>query len=688
MRTLLAILLVLFLATLGLSDESKKTTGWTPELMMKVKEITSVVPSPDGKRVIYAVREALMDGEKSEYRTQLHVASGDGGNHFQLTQGDKSSEDPQWSPDGQTIAFVSDRSGKRKVWLIPVHGGEAWELTDAKADVGNFKWSPDSKSVAYTATDPQTPEEEKAAREKSDVRVIDEQLKMTRLYVISVAGGASEKTEARKLTTLPYCVGNDMGQTHFDWSPDSKTIVFTHTPTLQVDDYPKGDISTVEVASGVIKPLATTGAAEISPIYSPDGRWIAFLKSDEPATWGYNLTIQVVPASGGKPRELAETGDRWPLLIGWSRDSKKICYVESYRTTNRLCAMPLEGKPEVISRLEGLLGGDTGLVYFNAGRTMVGFSHETSHSPPEAYVSRLDCFDPVCVSAVNANLPLPPLGKTEVRRWKSSGGQEIEGLLTLPVNYEAGKRYPLLLIIHGGPMGVFSQEYIGGQPEYLPYPIAAFAAKGYAVLRCNPRGSDGYGKKFRYANHKDWGGGDFRDLMAGVDEMIRLGIADTDRLGVMGWSYGGYMTAWTITQTRRFKAASVGAGVSNLMSDAGTSDMHSYYVDWFGAEPWENLDLYRKRSPMFHVKGVSTPTLIQHGEKDERVSISQSQELYNALKRQGCTAKMVVYPRMGHVSTEPKQKLDLMRRNVEWFDKYVGGKRLGQTQQPTTAKEK
>ena len=232
-----------------------------------------------------------------------------------------------------------------------------------------------------------------------------------------------------------------------------------------------------------------------------------------------------------------------------------------------------------------------------------------------------------------------------------------------------GKRCPLILIVHGGPMGVFSQNYVG--VPSASWPLAAFAAHGYAVLRPNPRGSGGYGKDFRFANLKDWGGGDYRDLMAGVDHVIAQGIADPDRLGVMGWSYGGFMTSWIITQTPRFKAASVGAGVTNLVSFTGTSDIPSFLPFYFGGEFWDDLDAYRKHSAMFNVKGVRTPTLILHGEKDERVPISQGYELYNALKRQGCATQMVVYPRTPHAPSEPKLLLDVLKRDLAWFDKYV-----------------
>jgi dipeptidyl aminopeptidase/acylaminoacyl peptidase len=225
-------------------------------------------------------------------------------------------------------------------------------------------------------------------------------------------------------------------------------------------------------------------------------------------------------------------------------------------------------------------------------------------------------------------------------------------------------------MVHGGPTGVFTRAFVG-MPG--PYPIPAFAERGYAVLRVNPRGSSGYGRTFRYANLKDWGGGDYKDIMSGVDHVIALGVADPDRLGIMGWSYGGYMTSWVITQTKRFKAASVGAGVTNLMSFTGTADIPGFVPDYFGGEYWDVFDRWRAHSAMFNVKGVTTPTLIQHGEADVRVPVSQGYELYNALVRQHVPTKMIVYPRQAHGFTEPKMTKDAMERNLEWFDRWIMG---------------
>ncbi len=645
--------------------------AWSPSRMLGVLRVASVHVSPNGQQVAYTVRTPVMLADKSEYRTHIHLATADGKRSRALTQGDASCSDPQWSPDGQWIAFITNRVGKKNLWCIRSDGGEAQQLTEMKSDVNGFRWSNDGATLAFSATDAPSSDDERRNREKDDARVIDANINYNRLYLMAFKSPPAIASDPRCLTLAERSVtidGSRAGRSAFDWSSDNRSIVYSHTRTPKSDDWSSSDISVVEVASGKVTALVATAAAEGSPLYSPDGQSIAYTASDAPPTWAGTRTVHVIAASGGTSRALSDTYDgfgRSSELVGFSRDGSRLLYSEAHGTTTKLRALPMSGAAVDMFTTEGVSSSGFAL---NATRSHVGYSWEGLQSPPEAWSSPVEAFAPQQASHVQASLPIDQLGTTKVIRWKSTDGLEIEGLLTYPLRYQAGTKVPLLLVVHGGPMGVFAQTFDGTASQY---PVAAFAEQGYAVLRPNPRGSSGYGKKFRYANYGDWGGGDFRDLMTGVDHVIAQGIADPDRLGVMGWSYGGYMTSWTITQTRRFRAASVGAGVTNLMSFTGTADIPGFLPDYFGGEFWNSLAAYRDHSAMFHVQGVKTPTLIQHGERDERVPLSQGQELYNALKRQGCVTQMVVYPRTPHSIDEPRLLLDCMQRNLDWFEHYV-----------------
>jgi dipeptidyl aminopeptidase/acylaminoacyl peptidase len=471
------------------------------------------------------------------------------------------------------------------------------------------------------------------------------------------------KRESRQLTTESYNVGSD-----FDWSPDGRMIVFSHSRSPIANDWTTSDVSLIEVSSGKVTSFVKTPAAETSPRFSPDGKSIAVTVSENPPRWASNNLINIFPVGGGTPKILASSFDGQPSVGGWSPDGKRIYFSEAKGTGTRLYTVDVAAnKITQINKTDEVING----ISINRAGTMIGFVKQNAETPPEAFVSGVDKFVPVKISRANADIPKMPIGKTEVVKWKSADGKEVEGLLTYPVNYQAGQKVPLLLNVHGGPTGVFQQTFIGGRGVY---PLAAFASRGYAILRPNPRGSSGYGKDFRYANQKDWGGADFQDLMSGVDKVIEMGVADENRLGVMGWSYGGFMTSWIVTQTKRFKAASAGAPVTNLMSFNGTADIPSFVPDYFGGQAWENMEIYQKHSPMFNVKGATTPTLIQHGEADIRVPISQGYEFYNALKAQNVPVRMIVLPRQPHGPNEPKMQIAAMQSNLDWFEKYLGGK--------------
>jgi dipeptidyl aminopeptidase/acylaminoacyl peptidase len=636
---------------LAIAADANAQTTWTPELMLQVKRVGTPRPSPDGNRVAFVVGTPAMLADTSEWVSQLWLVNADGSNAVQLTRAAKSSTAPEWSPDGKWLAFLSARSGRNQVYRIPVAGGEAEQLTTQKGSVAGFKWSPDGKSMAYTVTDPKSEDEEQADKERRDAFVVDENYKFNRLHVLNLAD-----LKSRALNT---------GMTHisgFNWSPNSRDVVFTHAGTPLV--FENQDVTTINMASGALTKIAATNAHESGGVYSPDGRSIAYTASDDPPTWAFTTHIYVAPATGGNARQLGKTFDEQPNVIGWSSDGKNILFSETHGTVNRLSSVAVAGgAPVTISSADV----NVTAAALNATGTTAALISQWSDKPPEVFVTRLDKFAPRQVSRVHEPVNAP-LGRTEAVRWKAQDGRDVEGLVTYPVGYTGGTRVPLLTIVHGGPTGVFTHSYIATPG---PYPVAAFAARGYAVLRVNPRGSSGYGRDFRYANYRDWGGGDYRDIMSGIDHLVQQGVADADRLGIMGWSYGGYMTSWVITQTKRFKAASVGAGVTNLMSFTGTADIPGFIPDYMGGDFWDNFDTWRTHSAMFNIKGVSTPTLIQHGERDLRVPISQGYELYNALKRQKVPVRMVVYPRQPHGIQEPKLVLDAMHRNLEWFDRYI-----------------
>jgi len=631
---------------------------WTPELSMKVKTVTAAVPSPDGKLAVWTETRPVMDGEKSESLTHVFLAHADGSSRMQLTRGDRSANSPAFSADSAWVFFASDRSGKRGIYRIPIDGGEAEQVVNWAGTLGAYSVSPNGKWIAFAAREPDTTEE-RAKREKLDFRVVDENPHNQSLWIVPVEPDASGKRPFKKIASGPYNTGA------FDWSPDSRRIAYETRPTPDADDARKSDIYEVEVETGVIRPVAATPASESQPRYSPDGRYLAYIHSNVSAKRIDGNRIMLLTLADMKSRELPASPDESPAMAGWTRN--RIMFTEGKGTRSVLYAMPVDGPPGAV--FQPTRGTFAGFVLNRAG-THAGLAMQATDQPVEAYITEVASIKPVRVSAANVDLPKQPIGETKVIKWKSSkDGKEIEGLLTLPPNYQAGKKVPLILNIHGGPAGAFNETFIGASGLY---PIASFAARGWAVLRANPRGSTNYGLPFRSSNVDDWGGGDYADLMSGVDAVIAMGVADPSRMAVMGWSYGGYMTNWVVTQTNRFKCAATGAGLSNLISMWGTNDIPTTLDDYFEGTWYEQPERYIKMSPLAHIGNAKTPMLILHGEADIRVPTTQGREMYTALKRMGTPVEMVTYPRTPHGPQEPKFVLDIMHRHLDWVAKYLG----------------
>ncbi len=643
---------------------AQKNSYWSPEQTLKMKNITAVRVSPDGGKVVYAVREAIMTDDRSEYVNQLFLTDSKGSQLIRLTKGDKNNSNPRWSPDAKWIAFTSNRDSKNNLYILPVAGGESERLTDVKTGVADFEWSPDSKAIAYTMTDAVSDAEEKIKKAKNDWYFMGEEYKQGRLYVLWI----NEKDTTGKQKVLKVTNENRHIST-INWSPDGKWIAYTHALSPGVNDNAYSDIAMVNISTGEVKQIANTAAGERQPHFSPDGKYIAYLATNEEGIWSGKSYIKVVPVNGGKALPLANTPNEPGSLLGWSNDGKSVFTTEAYHTTAKVFRLSTDGK----NITEWNTGNKDMItsIDLNENATHFGLVMQNTTRPGDAYISTTASFAPVKLSNVNPEIAKYPVPKTEVIKWKSFDGKEIEGLLTYPLNYESGKKYPLILNVHGGPAGVFSETFIAGNSG--SYPIAAFAEKGIFVLRPNPRGSTGYGVEFRLANQRDWGGADYKDLMTGVDYVIAKGFVDSSKMGVMGWSYGGFMSSWIVGHTNRFKAASIGAPVVDLVSQNMTDDIGGFLPSYMKKQPWEDWDVYNTHSPLRYVQNVSTPILLQHGESDIRVPFSQSVMFYNALKRREVPVRFLVLPRQPHGPTEPKMALKVAQTNMEWMQHYLLG---------------
>jgi dipeptidyl aminopeptidase/acylaminoacyl peptidase len=638
------------------------TYRWTIERQMDYPLIGEIVPSPDGRQVLAVIREPLMSDDRSEFLTHLYLAGGEG-RLRQLTFGDQSSYSPRWSPDGQHIAFVSRRWGRANLFVMRAAGGEAWALTRYdKSDVTNPQWSRDGAQIAFLMAEPPSQEKEQALKAKDDAQVWDDDHRYAHIFVVPFVVGPRTPPQARQLTR---------GRLHVvehDWLADSSGLAFTAQPSPVADTWPETWLATLALAEGA-EPrrsgLVASWAAK--PLVSPDGRWIACVISEGPPHWAFDARAALFALDGGEPRRLHGTPDSQPWPVAWDKDGQRLYVHEAAGVGSQLLALPIDGGPP-----QRVPGPDffTSVAISPSGTAV--FVAEDFDQPNALFAVDLASGGParqLAEVSLPPDWPDAPLPRAEVLRWRSADGLEIEGIVTYPL---AGSGpAPLVVIVHGGPTGVYQRSYLGSPTGYGH--ICGLAERGYATLRVNPRGSSGYGRDFRFANMRDWGGGDYLDIMAGVDTLVERGIADPERLGIMGWSYGGFMTSWAITQTRRFKAACIGAPVTNLSSFNGTADIPGFIPAYFGGEFWDDAELYRRHSPVFQAANANTPALIQHGDADIRVPLSQGREFYNALKRRGVPAELVIYPRQGHLFEEPRLIIDVRNRTLAWFDRYVLG---------------
>jgi len=633
--------------------------GVTPEDYLRFEFVGSPVLSPDGKQVVFTVTRI---NEKANRRsTTIWSVPADGSVPPRLLTSDTaSSSNPQWSPDGMTLAFVSTRGegSKAQIWLLPMSGGEPLRLTNLKNGVSAYQWSPSgNRLVAVSKTGPSD-----KGTSKSDVRHythirykfndtgwFDD--KRSHLWIVDIKGGS-----AKQITE-----GEEWDDTDPQWSPDGKTIAFVSDRTgLSYESSRNTDVWTIAAEGGTLTKISDHSEADNSPRWSPDGKTIAFLGS---VTMRQHPKIYTAPATGGAVSKLAVDG--LDLLVSdmkWT-DPNTILFESGVHGTFQLFRLDVGAR-----KVNPVLTGERAARNVSARMGKLAYLVNDFKTLDDVYVANADGSGERRLTRHNQALWKDlDLAGVERMPYKSTDGTPIDGFLVKPIGWRAGTKYPLILSVHGGPAGQYGVDW------YQEFQV--YATNGYGVFFANPRGSTGYGEEFARGIKNNWGKMDYTDVMSGLDEAIRRNPwIDTTRLGVTGGSYGGFMTNWIVGHTDRFKAAVTLRSVVNFISDDGTRDGAYGHEEDFKGFLFDQFDQYWEASPLKYAANVKTPTLILHSDNDFRVPLEQGEQWFRALKHYGVTTELVIFPRENHNLTrtgEPKHLVESMNWQLYWFDKYI-----------------
>jgi dipeptidyl aminopeptidase/acylaminoacyl peptidase len=679
--SLVAALMVLPLAA-SAHEAPTAQRAITIDDLFQIREVQDPQFSPDAQFIAYVVKTSNLKDDKDEER--IWMVSASGGDPIPMTAEGVSSSHPRWSPDGKYLAFLSARNeGKTQLWLLNRLGGEAQRLTDTAQDVDSFLWSPDARRLVLVLRDA-SPEELEAAKDKDKSKDKEESSKekkpktprpwvidrlqfkedevgyldrrRTHLYVLDLA--------TKGLTQV---TSGDYDDSQPAWSPDGKQLAFTSNRSKPDPDRTYNTDIWVVAADHAdqgthLTQITTNPGLDNSPTWSPDGKWIAYITQIEPRLFEYATKhVAVSPSTGGEAKVLTLSFDRISSEPQFSPDSKNIYFLADDDGTQNLCRIAVTG-----GDVTRPIGGRFILYAYSLAKTgEIAAQINMPDRPDEIYVASASSDKLTRITHTNdALISQLKLVQPEYVHFKSKDGTIVAGYLYKPLDYVPGKKYPAILRPHGGPVWAYYAEFT--------HLAQLFAAHGYVVLFPNPRGSSGYGQKFCQAIFADWGNKDYQDDVALVDYAIEQGIADPDKLGVGGWSYGGISTDFIIAQTTRFKAAISGAGEALNISGYG----HDQYQKDYEAElgrPWENEAVWKKLSPFYRVAHISTPSLFMGGEIDWNVPIIGGEQMYQALKSLGRTTELVVYPGEYHEFKTPSHIKDRLERYVAWYAHYVKG---------------
>ena len=630
--------------------------------LLTLKSIGGTQMSPDGKWVAYTV--SYGDFKQDAFVTQIWLVNSDTGQSLQLTRNDKSSTNPRWSPDGQRLAFLSNRNeDKNQIFLIDPSGGEAQQLTKSETAINNFAWSEDGKTIAYTATEPTAQPLKDRKEYYGDYDVVREGYSYVHIWTFDLAEAMKSPLVGKQRTKK-----TDFSVDAFSWSPDGSTIAFSATVNPDLIQGVTDDIYLLKLSDDSVKKIVDQPGPDFGPRFSPDGKQIVFTSAmSEKFYFPSNSRLAIVGVDGGTPRSLTDSFDENPGLIEWNRNG--IYFGGLQKTASHLFHLdPVSGKITRVSQPDNAMAG---AFSFTRNADKIAFTVASPTSMNELFVSDLRNFAPRKLTNLNEQAKSFTLGTRETISWQSQDGATIEGVLIKPADFDPAKKYPLLCIIHGGPTGIDRPVLLTPDARY--YPSDIWAARGALILKVNYRGSAGYGEKFRKLNVGNLGVGDAWDVLSGVDFLIAKGWVDKNKVACMGWSQGGYISAFLTTSTDRFVAISVGAGISNWATYYYNTDITPFTINYLGNDPAEDPAIYLKTSPMNYIKTARTPTLIQHGELDRRVPIANAYELRQGLENRGVKVEMVVYKGFGHGINKPKSMRAVMQHNLSWFNHYIWG---------------